>query len=296
VEAGVDVHTPITALPGQFRYSPDAVGAEAARLQELGVGGVILFGIPSSKDATGSSGYDPEGPVPQGLRHIRDAAPQLVLLADVCLCEYTDHGHCGVLDESGTDVENDPTLTLLAREAVTYADAGADFVAPSAMMDGQVAAIREALDAEGFAQTAILSYAAKTASAFYGPFRDAAGSTPGKGDRRGYQMDPANGQEALREVSLDLAEGADAVMVKPAGPNLDIIRDVAAAVDVPVAAYQVSGEYAMIHAAADAGALDLDAAAYESLLGIRRAGARWILTYFADLAAEGLRDGRWERL
>jgi len=294
VEAGSGLQKPIDALPGHFRWSPDTVGEIAGRLQDLGVGAVILFGIHGTKDAAGSSGWDPEGPVPEGLRAIGEAAPGLVRMADVCLCEYTDHGHCGVLDDTGADVDNDPTLTLLAREAVTYAAAGADFAAPSAMMDGQVDAIREALDAEGFARTAILAYSAKTASAFYGPFRDAAGSAPGKGDRRGYQMDAANRLEAMREVDLDLAEGADAVMVKPAGPNLDLIRDVAEEVDVPVAAYQVSGEYAMIHAAAEKGALDLGAAAYESLLGIRRAGARWILTYFAELAAEALAAGRWE--
>ncbi len=294
VEAGQGLKKPIEALPGLFRWSPDTVGEEAVRLEALGVGGVILFGIPAEKDDRGSSGWDPEGPVPAGIRAIASAAPGLVRMADVCLCEYTDHGHCGVLDDTGASVDNDATLPLLAREAVAYAEAGVDVVAPSAMMDGQVAAIREALDAEGHGEMPILAYAAKTASAFYGPFRDAAGSTPGKGDRRGYQMDAANREEALREVFLDLAEGADAVMVKPAGPNLDIIRDVAEAVEVPVAAYQVSGEYAMLHAAAKAGALDLEATAYESLLGIRRAGARWILTYFADFAAEALRDGRWE--
>lgn len=294
VQAGSGIRTSIDALPGHRRWSPDTVGEEAERLQALGVGALILFGIPESKDATGTSGWDPEGPVPQGLRRIREATSDLVLMADVCLCEYTNHGHCGVLDSSGRDVDNDPTLTLLGREAVVYADAGADIVAPSAMMDGQVAALREALDTEGFQHTAILAYSAKSASAFYGPFRDAAGSTPGEGDRRGYQMDAANRREALREVALDLAEGADAVMVKPAGPYLDLIRDIADVVDVPVAAYQVSGEYAMLHAAANAGALDLDAAAYESLLGIRRAGARWILTYFADRAAEALQTGRWE--
>ena len=294
VEAGSGIRTPIDALAGHHRWSPDTVGEEAQRLQELGVGAVILFGIPTAKDATGTSGWDPEGPVPAGLRAIRKAAPDLVTMADVCLCEYTDHGHCGVLDATGRDVDNDATITLLGREAVVYADAGADIVAPSAMMDGQVAAIREALDTEGFPHTPILAYSAKTASAFYGPFRDAAGSTPGEGDRRGYQMDAANRGEAMREVALDLAEGADAVMVKPAGPYLDFIADIAGAVDVPVAAYQVSGEYAMLHAAANVGALDLDAAAYESLLGIRRAGARWILTYFADRAADALRSGRWE--
>jgi porphobilinogen synthase len=218
-----------------------------------------------------------------------------VRIADVCLCEYTDHGHCGVLDASGTSVDNDATLPLLAGEALAYARAGADVVAPSAMMDGQVAAIRSTLDHEGLGGTAILSYAAKAASAFYGPFREAAGSAPGKGDRRGYQMDPANRAEALREVDLDLGQGADAVMVKPAGPNLDLIRDVAERAPVPLAAYQVSGEYAMLHDAAAAGHLDLDLAARESLLAIRRAGARWIVTYFAAHAAEAITSGRWER-
>ncbi len=294
VEAGKGIHTPIPSLPGHFRWSPDTVVGEARRLEGLGVGALILFGIPAAKDAAGSGGWDPEGPVPQALRYLAEATSGLVLMADVCLCEYTDHGHCGVLDETGASVENDATLPLLAREAVTYAEAGAHVVAPSAMMDGQVARIREALDAEGLEDTAILAYAAKTASAFYGPFRDAAGSTPGKGDRRGYQMDPANRREAFREMVLDVEEGADAVMVKPAMPNLDLIRDAAEAFHVPIAAYQVSGEFAMLHAAAAAGALDLEATAYESLVGIRRAGAQWILTYFADLAAEALRAGRWE--
>ena len=232
--------------------------------------------------------------MPQALRALRDAVPGLVRMADVCLCEYTDHGHCGILDETKESVDNDRTLPLLGREAVVYAAAGADVVAPSAMMDGQVDAIRTALDDEGHAEVPILAYAAKTASAFYGPFRDAAGSRPGRGDRRGYQMDAANRREAFREMALDLEEGADALMVKPAGPNLDLIRDAAEAFDVPIAAYQVSGEYAMLHAAARAGALDLDAATYESLLGIRRAGARWILTYFAETAARALEEGRWE--
>ncbi|MHC5011992.1 MAG: porphobilinogen synthase [Planctomycetota bacterium] len=294
VEPGSGVRKPIQALPGHYRWSPDTAAEEAARLQGLGVGAVILFGIPPEKDATGSRGWDVGGPVPEALRAIAGAAPDIVRMADVCLCEYTDHGHCGILDATGGDVVNDATLPLLGKEAVAYAAAGADIVAPSAMMDGQVAAIRHALDERAFTHTAILAYAAKTASAFYGPFRDAAGSTPGKGDRRGYQMDAANRDEALREVLLDLEEGADAVMVKPAGSNLDLVRDVANAVDCPVSAYQVSGEYAMLHAAATAGVLDLDAAAYESLLGIRRAGARWILTYFADHAAEALRDGRWD--
>jgi len=293
VEQGTGVRAPLASMPGQTRWSPDTVVDEALRLEALGVGGVILFGVPAEKDDLGSPGWDPDGPVPRALKSIGAAAPGLVRMADVCLCEYTDHGHCGVLD--GDDVDNDATLPLLAQEAVAYARAGADVVAPSAMMDGQVAAIRAALDTEGFSRTAILAYSAKTASAFYGPFRDAAGSTPGRGDRKGYQMDPANREEALREVRRDVAQGADAVMVKPAGPNLDLIRDAADEVDVPVAAYQVSGEYASLFAAADRGWLDLDRAAHETLLGIRRAGARWILTYFAGHAAEAIRSGRWDR-
>src|SRR5262245_12429388 len=296
VEAGRGVKSPLASLPGQFRWSADTVADEARRLERLGVGGVILFGIPGAKDPHGSPGWDPDGPVPQALRALATATPGLVLMADVCLCEYTDHGHCGVLrGEVSPDVDNDATLPLLAREAVAYAKAGAHVVAPSAMMDGQVAAIRAGLDKEGLVDAAILAYSAKTASAFYGPFRDAAGSTPGKGDRKGYQMDAANPREAMREVMLDVEEGADAVMVKPAGPNLDLIRDVAEAVDVPVAAYQVSGEYASFHAAAERGWLDLDRAAHETLVGIRRAGAQWILTYFAGHAAEALAAGRWDR-
>ena len=293
VEQGRGVRTPLASLPGQTRWSPDTVVEEAQRLAGLGVGAVILFGLPQHKDARGSSGSDPAGPVPDALARLAKATPDLVLMADVCLCEYTDHGHCGVL--SGGDVDNDATLPLLAAEAVAYAKAGAHVVAPSAMMDGQVAAIRAGLDAAGLPSTAVLAYAAKSASAFYGPFRDAAGSTPGKGDRKGYQMDFANRTEALREVRLDVEEGADAVMVKPAGPNLDWIADAAEAVDVPVAAYQVSGEYAALHAAAERGWLDLDRAAHETLVAIRRAGARWILTYFAGHAAEAIRSGRWDR-
>ena len=293
VEHGRGVRTPLPSLPGQTRWSPDTVVEEAQRLAGLGVGAVILFGLPAQKDARGTSGFDPAGPVPEALARLSKATPDLVLMADVCLCEYTDHGHCGVL--AGGDVDNDATLPLLAAEAVAYARAGAHVVAPSAMMDGQVAAIRGGLDAAGLSTAAVLAYSAKSASAFYGPFRDAAGSTPGKGDRKGYQMDFANRTEALREVLLDVEEGADAVMVKPAGPNLDWIADAADAVDVPVAAYQVSGEYAALHAAADRGWLDLDRAAQETLVAIRRAGARWILTYFAGHAAEALRSGRWDR-
>jgi porphobilinogen synthase len=283
---------PLPSLPRHARLGPDAVADEARRLERLGVGGVILFGIPTAKDAQGSPAWDPKGPVPAALRTIAEAAPRLVRIADVCLCEYTDHGHCGVLE--GGDVDNDATLPLLGRVATAYAAAGADVVAPSAMMDGQVAAIRRALDEAGAASTAILAYSAKTASAFYGPFRDAAGSAPSRGDRQGYQMDPANRREAGREARLDVEQGADAVMVKPAGPNLDLVREIADAVDVPVAAYQVSGEYAALHAAAERGWLDLDRAARETLLAIRRAGASWILTYFAADAAEAIASGRWD--
>ena len=283
----------LASLSGQFRWGWGAVAEEARRLEGLGVGGVILFGVVAKKDAAASGAFDGKGPVPRALESVAKAAPGLVRMADVCLCEYADHGHCGVL--AGDEVDNDATLPLLVKEGVTWAKAGADVVAPSAMMDGQVAAIRAGLDAAGLSSTAILAYSAKTASAFYGPFRDAAGSAPGKGDRKGYQMDFANADEAVREALLDVEEGADAVMVKPAGPNLDLVRDVAEAVDVPVAAYQTSGEYAALHAAADAGRLDLDRAVLETLTGIRRAGARWILTYFAAHAAEALKDGRWDR-
>jgi len=296
-EGPKDERVPIAALAGHARFGVRAAAEEAKRLEGLGVGGVILFGIPGSKKAKGDVAWHDEGPVPRALEAIAKAAPGLVRIADVCLCEYTDHGHCGVLDRSKSSVDNDATLPLLARAAVIYARCGADIVAPSAMMDGQVAALREALDHAGgdSAQTAILSYAAKTASAFYAPFREAAGSTPGKGDRRGYQLDPANRTEALREVDLDVGQGADAVMVKPAGPCLDLIRDVAERSPVPVAAYQVSGEYAMLQDASAAGHLDLDLAVRESLLSIRRAGARWIVTYFAAHAAEAISSGRWER-
>lgn len=300
VGSGHGVRAPLASMPGQFRFSPDTVAVEGRRLLDLGVGGVILFGVADRKDDRGISSVATDGPVPQALLALRAACPELVRMADVCLCEYTDHGHCGVLretvgaGETGVDVDNDATLPLLADTAVAYAQAGADVVAPSAMMDGQVAAIRAGLDAAGFSDTPVLSYAAKSASAFYGPFRDAAGSAPGRGHRRGYQMDPANAREALREARADVAEGADAVMVKPAGPHLDWIAAIAAAVDVPVAAYQVSGEYAAIVAAAERGWLDLDRAAYETLLAIRRAGAEIILTYFAGHAAAALREGRWD--
>lgn len=288
--AGDGEERPIASLPGHAQRSVDCLDAEIAALLELGVPAVLLFGLPATKDATGSSAWDPVGPVPRAIAAIKRRAPGLLVMADVCLCEYTDHGHCGVLRERSGDVANDETLPLLGRAAVAYADAGADIVAPSAMMDGQVAAIRAALDAAGHPAVAILAYAAKFASAFYGPFRLAAGSTPAFGDRRAYQLDPANGREALREVALDVAEGADLLMVKPAGPYLDIIRQVRDRHDLPLAAYQVSGEYAMLKAAGEWGWVDERRAALESLTAIRRAGADLIITYYAKEAARWLRE------
>ena len=288
---GNEIVNPIGSMPGHAQRSVDRLGGEIDMIVELGIPAVLLFGIPAHKDAHGSAAWDAEGPVPSAIRAIRERAPDLVVVADVCLCEYTDHGHCGVLSpepDSG-DVLNDPTLELLASAAVAYADAGADIVAPSAMMDGQVAAIRGALDEAGHQHVSILAYAAKFASAFYGPFREAAESTPRFGDRRAYQMDPANGREALREVALDAAEGADMLMVKPAGPYLDIIREVRACYDLPLAAYQVSGEYAMLKAAVQNGWLDERRAALESLIAIKRAGADLIITYYAKEAAQWIK-------
>ncbi|MBM4266680.1 MAG: porphobilinogen synthase [Deltaproteobacteria bacterium] len=273
----------VASMPGVRRWSVDRVGEEANRAFEAGVRSVILFGIPEGKDPTGTHAWREDGVVQAALAALRKDVPEMTLITDVCLCEYTDHGHCGVLH--GEDVANDPTLELLAREAVSHARAGADVVAPSDMMDGRVGAIRRALDQAGFERTPILSYAVKYASGFYGPFRDAAESTPAFGDRRSYQMDPANGREALRELEQDLAEGADLVMVKPALPNLDVIAAVRAACHVPVAAYQVSGEYAMIKAAAERGWLDEERVVDETLTAIHRAGADLILTYFAESAA-----------
>jgi porphobilinogen synthase len=274
-------------MPGVFQTSVDEMLKDARHAQELGVGGVLLFGIPDTKDATGSEAWNDKGAVQQAVRALKEHCPDLVVITDVCMCEYTDHGHCGLLRPDGT-VDNDATLDLLAREALSHARAGADVVAPSDMMDGRVAAIRRALDADGFTDTAILSYAAKFAGGFYGPFRDAAESTPRFGDRHGYQMDAANALEAVREVQMDIEEGADMVMVKPAGPFLDIIHRVKTATGYPVAAYQVSGEYAMIHAAAERGWIDGERLMMESLLGIRRAGADIIVTYFAATAAARL--------
>ncbi len=286
VRPGRGIREPIPSMPGQARLSVDELVAEAAHLRALSVQAVMLFGLPESKDARGSGAYDDEGIVQQAVRRLRAADSELVIMTDVCLCEYTSHGHCGVVREGAVD--NDETLELLARTAVSLAGAGADVVAPSAMMDGQVAAIRGALDGAGFAQTAILAYSAKYASAFYGPFRDAAGSAPQFGDRRGYQMDPPNAREAEREIALDLTEGADAVMVKPALAYLDVIRQVRPRVPVPLAAYNVSGEYAMVKAAAAAGWLDEQAAVLEILTAIARAGADLILTYHAKEAAQWL--------
>jgi porphobilinogen synthase len=284
VRPGSGVRQPIASMPGQARLSPDLAAEEAGRLAELGVGGVILFGLPEAKDALGSGASADDGMVQDAFRRIRGLELPLVTIADTCLCEYTDHGHCGPLAPDGS-VDNDAALARLAETAVTQARAGADIVAPSAMIDGQVAAIRTALDADGFSQTAIMAYASKHASAFYGPFREAADSAPAFGDRRGYQMDPANGREALREMALDVAEGADILLVKPALPGLDLVAAARARFDVPIAAYQVSGEFAMIAAAAERGWLDGRRAMSEAVTGIVRAGAGIVITYAAaDLA------------
>ena len=279
VVPGRGVEKPVGSMPGVLQQSVDRAAEEARRLADVGVPAVILFGIPETKDARGSGAVAADGIVPRALEAIAKAAPALVRITDVCLCEYTDHGHCGVV--VGGEVVNDPTLELLAEEALAHARAGADMVAPSDMMDGRVGRIRAALDANGFAELPIMSYAAKQASAFYGPFREAAESAPQFGDRRAYQMDPANAEEALREVALDVAEGADIVMVKPALPCLDLVRRVKERFGYPVAAYQVSGEYAMIKAAAAQGWIDETRVVDETLSAIRRAGADIFITYFA---------------
>jgi porphobilinogen synthase len=279
VVPGSGVEKPIESMPGISQLSVDRSAEECRHLADLGVPAVLLFGVPERKDARGSGATAADGIVPRALEAIRRAAPGLVLITDVCLCEYTDHGHCGVL--RGDEVDNDASLPVLAAEALAHARAGADLVAPSDMMDGRVGAIRHALDEAGFAHLPIMSYAAKFASALYGPFRDAAESTPQFGDRRGYQMDPANADEALREVALDVEEGADIVMVKPAVPYLDLVRRVKERFGYPVAAYHVSGEYAMVKAAAARGWLDESRVVDETLLAIRRAGADVIITYFA---------------
>ncbi len=286
VVPGQDVKNPIKSMPGQFQMSIDQLVREAMNIWELGIQSIILFGIPEDKDATGSDSISENGIIAQALRAVKESVPDLYLITDVCLCEYTDHGHCGPIHDN--DVDNDATLDLLQQQVVVQARAGADMVAPSGMMDGMVGAIREALDEEGFTHVPIMSYAAKFASGYYGPFRDAAESAPQFGDRSSYQMDPANANEAVREVMLDVEEGADIVMVKPAMPYLDILQRVKSEFGLPTAAYQVSGEFAMLKAAAERGWLDHDRVMMESLLSIKRAGADLILTYFAKEAAQKL--------
>lgn len=284
----------ISSLPGVFHDTPETIAETAKRAWDAGVRAVIVFGVPDHKDASGRSAYAEDGPVPRAIAALKQKVPGLIVMTDVCLCSYTDHGHCGLLTKSAgkleSDVDNDTTLEVLAQEALCHARAGADVVAPSDMMDGRVGVIRGALDDAGFSHVAILSYAAKYASAFYGPFREAASSTPSHGDRRGYQMDPANRTEALREVRLDVEQGADMVMVKPAVAYLDVISDIRSAVDVPVAAFHVSGEYMMIKSASDRGLLDEPSAVLETLTSIKRAGAKFILTYYATYAAELLKQ------
>lgn len=290
VEEGLDHAVPIDSMPGQFRHPPEGLGPVLDRVAAMHLGGVMLFGIPLQKDEKGSGAWADDGVVQKALRSVKASHPEIPLFADLCLCEYTSHGHCGLLD--GKKVDNDATLDLLAGTAKSQARAGADFVAPSDMMDGRVAAIRDALDGEGFCDTGILAYSAKYASGFYGPFRDAAGSAPAFGDRTAYQMDPANGREALREVLLDVEEGADMVMIKPALAYLDVIAGVRPEVEVPLAAYNVSGEYAMVKAAAAAGFGSEEVLTLEILTAIARAGADIILTYHALDAAEWLERRR----
>ncbi|HWP59339.1 MAG TPA: porphobilinogen synthase [Candidatus Acidoferrales bacterium] len=286
VQPGKNQASPVSSMPGVYQLSVDLVGRECREASALGIPAAILFGIPERKDALGSEAYADGGVVQNAIREIKERAPGMIVITDVCLCEYTDHGHCGVVREG--DVDNDATLDLLAKEALSHARAGADIVAPSDMMDGRVGAIRNCLDQNGFHNVAIMAYAAKYASCFYGPFREAAGSAPQFGDRRSYQMDPANADEALREVALDIQEGADIVMVKPALPFLDIVYRVKQKFGYPVAAYNVSGEYAMVKAAAKNGWLDEERAVMEVLYSIKRAGADMILTYFAKQAAQAL--------
>ena len=292
VVPGKGVRNEVTSMPGVHQLSVDRLVEEAAAAWEAGVRAVLLFGVPDAedKDARGSAGYTDDGLVPTATRALKRALPDLLVWADVCLCEYTDHGHCGLLRDDGS-VDNDSTLPLLAEASLVYARAGADAVAPSDMMDGRVEAIREALDAGAMTDTVIVAYSAKYSSAYYGPFRDAAHSAPSFGDRRAYQMDPPNRREALLEMELDVGEGADIIMVKPAGPYLDIIADARQAFDVPLAAYQVSGEYSLIQAAAARGWVDERRVALESLTGIKRAGADLILTYFAPRVAQWIREG-----
>ena len=286
VIAGSDVREPVESMPGIERFSISELVAEATEIQAAGIGAVLLFGVPADKDEAGSGAYDTEGIVQMAVRALKEAHPDLLVITDVCLCEYTSHGHCGFVRDG--EVDNDISVELIARTATSHAEAGADAVAPSDMMDGRVGAIRSQLDEEGYSGVPIIAYSAKYASAFYGPFREAAESTPEFGDRRGYQMDPANALEAVREARLDLEEGADVVMVKPALPYLDVVRRVKDETGAPVAAYHVSGEYSMLKAAAAEGWIDERAAALESLIAIRRAGADMIVTYFAKEAATWL--------
>jgi len=286
VVAGEGVREDVPSMPGIERFSISELVAEATELQAAGIGAVILFGIPAAKDEAGSGAYDPEGVVQMAVRALKEAHPELVVITDVCLCEYTSHGHCGVVRDG--EIDNDVTIELLAKTAISHADAGADVVAPSDMMDGRVGAIRAQLDDEGHPNVSIIAYSAKYASALYGPFREAAESTPEFGDRRGYQMDPANALEGVREAKLDLDEGADVVMVKPAIPYLDVIQRVKAATGAPVGAYHVSGEYSMLKAAALNGWIDERSAVLETLTAIRRAGADLVFTYYAKEAAAWL--------
>ncbi|MFO7606327.1 MAG: porphobilinogen synthase [Desulfurivibrionaceae bacterium] len=289
VQHGKNINDEISSMPGVFRISVDRLAAEAKECMELGVNNVILFGLPEKKDAVGSGAHAKDGIIQRAIRELKNKAPELNVITDVCLCEYTDHGHCGIIIDQ--QVDNDSTLEVLAKTALSHAEAGADMVAPSDMMDGRVAEIRGALDENNFHNIPIMSYAVKYASSFYGPFRDAADGAPQFGDRRGYQMDPANVREAFREADLDVEEGADILMVKPAVAYLDIIAKLREEYDLPIAAYHVSGEYAMIKAAAEKGWIDGDKVMYETLLSIRRAGADIILTYFAKEAARYLRKG-----
>ena len=287
---GRGVREPISSMPGQYRLSIDELLKECKDAASMGIPAVLLFGLPRDKDPRGTEAYAEDGIIQQAVRAVKDTIPDLLVITDVCLCEYTSHGHCGVVEDGR--IKNDPTLELIARTAVSHAEAGADLIAPSDMMDGRVAAIREGLDESGFPETPIMAYSAKYASAFYGPFREAADSTPQFGDRRSYQMDPANVMEAMREVALDVDEGADIVMVKPALPYLDVIARVKGEFGLPVAAYSVSGEYAMLKVAGQLGWLDEDRAVLEALTGIRRAGADIIITYFAKDAARLIEQGR----
>ena len=290
VRSGRGVRQPVGSMPGVCQTSVDEMLRDARQADRLGIGGVLLFGIPDVKDAVGSSAWDDHGPVQEAVRALKRETPRLVVITDVCMCEYTDHGHCGVLKDG--DVDNDATLDVLVKEALSHARAGADVIAPSDMMDGRVGAIRGALDGEKFSNIPILSYAAKFASGCYGPFREAAESTPQEGDRRGYQMDSANVEEAMREVRMDIEEGADMIMVKPALAYMDIIREVREATLLPVAAYNVSGEYSMVKAAAAAGYIDERAAVLEILTSLRRAGAEVVISYHAKDAARWMAQGR----